>query len=47
MSNKKEESKIDALSLKRKLSHEFSKKYSTEEGIINREKLKKDLNKMK
>ncbi|SMO38141.1 hypothetical protein SAMN06265218_101365 [Fodinibius sediminis] len=47
MSNKKEEPKIDALALKRKLSHQFSKKYSTKEGLIDRKKLKKDLKKMK
>lgn len=38
---------LDALKLKRKLSKQFSDTYTNEKGLIDREKLKKDLEEFK
>jgi hypothetical protein len=45
--NDEENKDFDAVKMKRKLSKQFSDTYTNEKGLIDRKKLKKDMEKFK
>ena len=45
--SKQENKDFDAVKMKRKLSKQFSETYTNEKGLIDREKLKKDMKEFK